>query len=206
MGDMPVIALDEGLQKMVSDVLSGMNRATDTSAKLAETFGEADKTWKARLAEIMAPKAEAAKEVAKVEEKAELKESLTSTFKDATKEIVPLAIGGGGAIFLTEVIDGVMITRSGLWKGGVKAVIAVAVWKWGDKIPFVNRTAKNIAAALVAFDAIRSAIPAFPNAISRAANTVSNRVPVGGLGDQRGRIIIQADKVANDYYARAFGR
>jgi hypothetical protein len=196
------IVFDESVQKMINDVISGLKSNSETSAKLAEQIGmyqDGDKVWKAKLAELVTIKPT---ETPKTEV-APLKESMTSTVKSATKEIVPVVIGGVASIFLTELIDGIYTNmgKGNVYKGVTKAAVAVVVWKFGDKIPFLGKTGKNIAAALIAFDAIRSLVPAIPNMVSSAANKLSGAVPVGGLGDQHKGVVAQANQVVNSYYS-----
>lgn len=181
----------------LKEYMDSVSRSTKSSiesqtAKLGETleaqFNKLNKMWEVKPGAVEEVKPAVAS----------MKESLTSSFKDATSQIVPVLVGGGLAIGLTEVIDGIMIGKSNLWKGGAKAVIAVVVWKYGDKIPFMNKTAKNLCAGLIAFDAVRSAFPAFQAAISSGANAITKRVPIGGLGDQRnnaGGALAQANQI-----------
>jgi hypothetical protein len=198
------IVFDESVQKMIAEVVSGLKETSTSSAKLAETINmtqDEDKKWKAQLAEIVtAVKPVVAKPA---DAPAPLKESIGTTVKSATKEVVPVVIGGVASIFFTELIDGIYTNmgKGNIYKGVTKAAVAVVVWKWGDKIPFMGKTGKNIAAALIAFDALRSLVPAIPNMVSGAANKLSGAVPVGGLGGQRtgeinrGGVMRQANQI-----------
>ena len=179
-------------------------------AKLAEQIHmeqDTDKVWKAKLAELVTAKPAPAAPDAPP---AALKESIGSTVKSATKEIVPVVIGGVASIFLTELIDGIYtnMNKGNVYKGVTKAAVAVIVWKWGKKIPFLGETGKNIAAALIAFDAIRSLVPAIPAFVSSAANKISGAVPKGGLGDQHpGDVLKQAGNILKtSYYPSVTGR
>ncbi len=165
-------------ESTIKNIVDAANAGT---AKLAETVtlwqNEATKRWELNPAKTA---------VAVADEKAPLNESLVGTFKSATKEIVPVAVGGFAAIVVSEVVDGVMIKQKPMVRGAVKAIGAVAVWKWGKKIPFMGHTGKNVMAALLAFDALRDITPISTYA-SQIANKISGAIPVGGLGDQRGR-------------------
>ena len=179
--------------------LEGIRQNEQNVAKLAETMNgtldEVKKMWAVEPDEE--PK----------EDPAKLKETMATTVRKAGGQVIPVAIGGFSAIVLTEVTDGVMVKQKPLVRAIVKGVTAIAVWRWGKNIPFMGETGKNVAAALIAFDALRDATPISTWA-SQVANTISGVIPVGGLGDQKGRnaALNQAENVATNYYRRALGR
>ncbi|MDP2651560.1 MAG: hypothetical protein Q8O94_00275, partial [bacterium] len=114
-------------------------------------------------------------------------------------QILPVATGGFAAIVLSEVIDGVLIAQQPMVKGLVKFAGAAAVFTWGKQIPFRGDVGKNIFAGLLIFDALRDVTPISTWA-SQVANAISGAIPVGGLGDQRGRdVVAQASQVARNY-------
>ena len=143
------------------------------------------------------------------DDKAPLGESLVAKVKSSTNMVIPVAVGGFGAIVGSELIDGLMISRTKTTRGIVKAAGAFAVYTWGKKIPFMGTTGKNVAAALLLFDALRDLTPISEWA-SVVANKVSKAVPAGGLGDQAGRnarnsAFLQANLVAKRYQGRGVG-
>lgn len=167
-------------------------------AKLAETmnatFDEVKKAW------LVKPDEKSK------EDKAELKESITGSLKKAGNQVIPVATGGFAAIVLSEIVDGVWARQNKMVRGGIKFAAAAAVYAWGKKIPFMGETGKNLMAGLLIFDALRDVTPISTWA-SQVANTVSGVIPVGGLGDQKGRDVVnQAERVATNYYSRALGR
>lgn len=144
----------------------------------------------------LAEKRTTAIETKEVEDKAGLDESIVSKVKSSTNMIVPVAVGGFGAIVASELIDGLMINQTKTTRGITKAVGAFAVYTWGKNIPFMGNTGKNVAAALLLFDALRDLTPISEWA-SQLANKVSKAAPVGGLGDQAGRDVMgQARRIA----------
>ncbi len=169
----------------ITEVINGLKQSAAGTAKLAETitlsWDEFRKVWGTKpVSTITEPNPAGPKD------KAALEESMAASVKGVGSQIVPVAVGGFASIFFTELVDGVMIKQSDMTRGLVKGATAFAVYKWGKKIPFMGTTGKNIAAALIAFDALRSLTPISTWA-SKAANKVSGVIPVGGLGDQRGR-------------------
>jgi len=182
----------------LTELLNSLRGSSEKTARLAETmnatFDEVKKVWAVKPDEK--PK----------EDKAELNESITGSLKRAGNQVLPVATGGFAAIVLSEVVDGVWAKQNKMVRGGIKFAAAAAVYAWGKKIPFMGETGKNLMAGLLIFDALRDITPISTWA-SQVANTVSGVIPVGGLGDQRGRDVInQAEKVATNYYGRALGR
>ena len=172
----------------------------DDIGKLGETmtatFDDIKKRWEV--------KPEEKKEVAP------LNESLTSSVKKVGNQIIPVATGGFAAIVLSEVIDGVLAAQKPMVRGIAKFGAAAAVYAWGKNLPFMTEIGKNLLTGLLIFDGLRDVTP-ISSWASQVANKISGAIPVGGLGDQRGRdargnVLNQADKVANDYYAAAEGR
>jgi hypothetical protein len=194
------VIMDNPTQEVdITEVITSLKQNSDSTAKLCETismgFDEIKKTWVPKLAEV-APKPDAAK----------LEESRIASMKVAGVQVLPFAIGAFSAVFVSELIDGVMVTQSKVTKGLVKGVGAFAAYKWGRKIPFVGDNGAKIIALLLAFDAVRDLTPIDAYA-AKLANKVSGVIPIGGLADQRGRDVRdQANKVVKDYYANAMGR
>ena len=122
---------------------------------------------------------------------------------------VPLGqaiVGGGVAILATELIDGMLVKQSKMVKGIIKLGAAGVAVKWGGK--YLGSTGSKAVALLMAFDAVRDMTP-LDDWMNRIANKLSGVIPTGGMGDQRGggrSANDQANRVAKDYYARAFGR
>lgn len=122
-------------------------------------------------------------------EEAELE---TSAVKSATKSImdtevwgIPVgkaALGGFGAIFASELIDGFMTEQSKNVRGIVKLVVAGASAQWGKR--WLGAGA-GVLALLLTFDAIRDLTP-LDEWANKLANKVSGVIPKGGLGAQTG--------------------
>ncbi len=185
------------------DFITSLKKSSDSTAKLCETismgFDEITKKWMPKPAEV-APVKPA------VTETANLEESKLASMKVAGFQVVPFATGAFGAVFASELIDGLMVNSSTTTKGIVKGVGAIAVYKWGKKIPFMGKAGAEIFALLLAFDAVRNLTPLDAWA-AKLANKVSGVIPIGGLADQRGRDVrARANRVVADYYSRAFGR
>jgi hypothetical protein len=189
----------------ITELMSKLQKNTESTASLAETIGmkfdEMSKVWTANLAEV--------KKVSDTE--AKLEEAGIMKMKVAGMPVVGFAAGAFGAVFASELVDGLMINSSKTTKGLVKGAAAFAVWKYGNKIPVIgkvlNGQGKDILAVLLAFDAVRDLTPLDAWA-AKVANKVSGVIPTGGLADQKGRNVraAVAVKPANSYYAAAMGR
>jgi hypothetical protein len=195
----------------ITELMNKLQKNTDSTAKLAETinmkFDEAGK-WVANLAEVIKKPSSAPADEVKLEEAGVM------SMKVAGLPVVGFAVGAFGAVFASELVDGLMSTQTKTTRGLVKAGSAFVIWKWGNKIPLIgkmmNGTGKNIFAVLLAFDAVRDLTPLDSWAAS-AANKISGLIPTGGLADQKGRdirnsAVTQATRVVKDYYSKAEGR
>lgn len=115
------------------------------------------------------------------------------------------AVGGGIAIFATELIDGLLQRfnqGSKTVTGLVKLAGAGAAIKWGGK--YLGKEGAAVVALLMAFDGIRDITP-IDTWMNNIANKISGYVPTGGLGAQQGKPNTQTKDNSN-YYSRAFGR
>ncbi len=153
-----------------SPVLKGVR---EDLAKLSESidmrFNLVEKAWE------MKPKAEETDE-----DKATLQESIVGKMKKSTNMIVPVALGGFGAILVTEVVDGLPIFKSQMQRGIAKGVGAFVFYTWGKKIPFMGEIGKNVMAALLLFDALRDITP-ISSWASQLATKITKAIPSGGL-------------------------
>jgi hypothetical protein len=89
------------------------------------------------------------------------------------------AIGGFGAVFASELIDGFMSTQSPTTRGLVKLAGAAGVVMFGKKL-IGSGTAKVIA-LLLTFDAIRDLTP-IDEWATKLSTMVTKVVPTAGLG------------------------
>jgi len=89
------------------------------------------------------------------------------------------AIGGFGAVFASELIDGFLSTQSPMTRGLVKLAGAGAVVMFGKKL-IGSGTAKVIA-LLLTFDAIRDLTP-IDEWATKLSTMVTKVVPTAGLG------------------------
>jgi hypothetical protein len=105
----------------VTDVIQSLNKNTESSAKLNETinmrFDEITKAWTAKLAEV-AP----VKTAVLSEDTAKLEESKLMSMKVAGFQVVPFAVGAFGAVFASELVDGLMVNSSKTTRGIIKGV------------------------------------------------------------------------------------
>jgi hypothetical protein len=190
-----VAAIGERFDKSTATLAEKVNRP------IPMRFDEETKKYVASLFEV-AP----VKPLAITEETAKLEESKLMSMKVAGFQVVPFAVGAFGAVFASELVDGLMVNSSKTTRGIIKGVGAFAAFKWGKKIPFVGSEGSKIIGLLLAFDAVRDLTP-LDTWAAQLANKVSGVIPIGGLADQRGRNIrSQVNQVARDYYSSAEGR
>ena len=119
-------------------------------------------------------------------------------------------VGGFGAVFATELIDGFMATSEPWKKGLVKLVIAGASIKFGKK--FLGEKLSQGVALLLAFDGTRDLLPIDTWAQS-LANKITGSVPAAGLASHK--VELEALRSAaspsnsgtgrSSYYAAALG-
>ena len=118
-------------------------------------------------------------------------------------------VGGGIAIFATEIIDGFFATQSVQMKGVIKLAGAAATMAFLKK-PLGTAGAATVA-VLLTFDALRDLTP-LDTWMSDLATKITGIATTAGLADKSGRrlpggaAVMQANQVASDYYARAEGR
>jgi hypothetical protein len=119
-------------------------------------------------------------------------------------------VGGFGAVFATELIDGFMATSEPWKKGLVKLVIAGASIKFGKK--FLGEKLSQGVALLLAFDGTRDLLPIDTWAQS-LANKITGSIPAAGLASHKVELealrsntgVSNAGTGRSSYYAAALG-
>lgn len=91
-------------------------------------------------------------------------------------------VGGFGAVFASELIDGFMAASEPWKKGLVKLVVAGAAVKFGRK--FLGEKLSTGMALLLAFDATRDMLP-IDTWAQNLANKITGNVPAAGLASHR---------------------
>lgn len=165
---------------------------TSLNAKLEE-FG---KLFPAKVEEIQDPK----------DPKAEMHQGLEGISKMQVWDI-PIGqalVGGFSAVFASELIDGFLAAQSSMIKGVIKLAGAGVAVKWGGRL--LGKTGAIALAIILAYDGMRQILP-----IDEWAGRLAGRIkPLtgGGLGGKAGmgNVQKQANRVLEDYYARAEGR
>ncbi len=116
-------------------------------------------------------------------------------------------LGGFAAVFVTELIDGAMVTKSAMWRGVVKLILAGVTVKFGKK--FLGSTGGNTVALLLTFDAIKDLLPKWYDVAKGASIKIAGAVPTGGLHPivmPQTALPANTRVISGDYYAKAFGR
>lgn len=175
-------------QAIAEAVRNGMVGLSDNIKTLDASFSEARKIWEVK------PKSE--------EDKKDTSAKLAQT-KGVVGQImdfeimgVPVGqavVGGFGAVFATEVIDGVLVTQTVQVKGVVKLVAAGATAMWAK--PLFGSTGSKVIALLITFDALRDLSPIDMWAKQLAA-MISGILPKAGLADvSQRRVLHEADVI-----------
>jgi len=112
-------------------------------------------------------------------------------------------VGGFAAVFVTELVDGLMVSQSNVARGVVKLIVAGVGARWGKRL--LGDTGAKAITLLIAFDAIRDLIP-IDTWAKRASTTVSGVIPTRGLAQGSRSAVRQAEEVASNYSRSIFGR
>ena len=172
---------------------------------LTESLKETREKANAKMGEVITGEEAEAEKAANMEEVAGLSKIMNMEVMNVP--VGQAAIGGAMAIFLTELIDGFLVTQSVQMKGVAKLVGAGATVMFGKKL--LGKAGVTTVALLMTFDALRDLTPIDAWAKSWAA-ALSGVLPTGGLADvsdRRGNPSVQqqVNRVASDYYAKALG-
>lgn len=117
-------------------------------------------------------------------------------------------IGGFSAMFVSEVIDGVMGQRTLMTKGIVKLGTAGVIGQWGGQL--LGTTGKRVVVLLLAFDGLRDITP-LDQWARQASSAISGVLPTAGLAgppdrpNPRPNVVREAETVAGNYYRGALG-
>ncbi len=182
------------------------NQITTLEAQL----GSFQKEWDAKFSKVDAGYAKLEDSIAELSKKAtaELHESGPlagiTDFKVWDIPVGQAIVGGGVAVFATELLDGFLSTQPSMMRGVIKLVGAGVVVKWGSGL--LGSTGAKAAALLIAFDGIRDLVP-IDTWMKGAAGKVSGIVTNKGLAQNSAPMsaVNQARRVAGDYYSRLSG-
>jgi len=114
-------------------------------------------------------------------------------------------VGGFAAVVASELVDGFLAAQSGQIKAFVKLGAAGASVKWGKKL--LGKTGAQAVAILLAYDGLRSLLPIdeWASKLTGKVTTLTGKGLAGRAG-MSNNVVTQANRVAGDYYAKAFGR
>jgi hypothetical protein len=186
--------LIEGINKGVGERLDTFN--SDMTSKFDAKLAEIDERIKPPEVEDNGEDAEVAKEGA-VEGIAKMK-----------VWDVPLGeglLGGGMAVFASELVDGFFASQSSTTLGFIKLVASGVIVKWGGKL--LGSTGSKAAAVILAYDGIRQIVP-LDEWVGNLVGGITDRTG-GGLAGKAGmnppvtRVVPTAP--SGDYYAGLWG-
>jgi len=118
-------------------------------------------------------------------------------FKIMAAPIGQAIVGGFSSVFVSELVDGFLVSQGVMVTGLVKIGAAVATLRWGKRI--LGKTGAMAAALLLTYDGARDILP-IDQWATRGADAITGVVTTRGLGGNTMSAITQANKVADNYY------
>lgn len=109
-------------------------------------------------------------------------------------------VGGFGAVFVTELVDGFMATQSATTRGMVKLGSAVVIGKYGKK--FLGDGVSKAIGLLITFDALRDIVPLDTYA-QQLASKISGLTTTAGLAGNNKTMRTMSAPEAQNYYSKA---
>lgn len=167
------------------ELLEAMNKGfTDAGTQIGDKLSAQLAEFNESAKKVLVPKAEDVKTAEELQsDKAQLSQAgMVGNITDIKAWDIPVGqavVGGFGAVFASELVDGFMAAQGDMVRGVVKLIGAGVAVKWGGRV--LGSTGSKAMALLLAYDGVRSLIP-LDRFARQGATAVTGIVTTKGLG------------------------